>query len=588
MNALSPRRSFRKTLFACALFGACGALPQLACTGSIGGDANSTGGSRTGQNPPPQGTSTGTTGGSGGSGAGGGGPSGALDPGRVPLRRLNKAEYCNTVHDLLGTAQRPCDQFPDDSTNFGFDTVASVQSLSSLNLELYEKAANALIDELMALPATDPRRTSIFTCQPAAADPKPCTLQILTGFAERAFRRPVAADELTNYVALLDVASAQAGTVTDGVALGLRAILLSPHFLFRVELDADPNSAALHPVNDYELASRVSYALWSSMPDPTLRATAAASSLHDPAELGRQVARMLQDPKSHALTTDFVGQWLQLRDLPAAEVNAMAFPTFDQALRDAMIGETTRFFDEFFRQPLPAINILTADFTYVNARLATHYGIPAPSGTDFARVSLANTTRRGMLMQGSILTVTSHPTRSSPVARGVWVLARMLCSEPPPPPADVPTFVETPPGVMATMTMRERMAAHRQVATCGACHNTIDPIGLGFENFDGIGRYRATDAGKPIDSAGQLPDGTMFSGPTELASILTRPGSGFDACMTEQLLTYMVGRGFADAPGQAWSAHIVDLARASGGSFGAAITSIVQSDLFTQRRGEAP
>lgn len=266
----------------------------------------------------------------------------------------------------------------------------------------------------------------------------------------------------------------------------------------------------------------------------------------------------------------------------------MAFPTFDPALRDAMGGETSRFFDEFFRQPVPAINILTADFTYVNARLATHYGITPPAGTDYARVSLANTTRRGMLMQGSILTVTSHPTRTSPVARGVWVLSRLLCSQPPPPPANVPKLPETAPGVDPMMTMRQRMAAHRALATCGACHNTIDPIGLGFENFDGIGRFRTTDGGKPIDSAGELPDGTMFSGPTELAAILTKPERGFEGCMAQQMLTYMVGRGFDDDPGRAWSTRIADTARAAGGSFGAAITSIVQSDLFTQRRGETP
>jgi hypothetical protein len=466
--------------------------------------------------------------------------------------------------------------------------VSAVQSLSSLHLELYEEAATSLVDELMALPASDARRTAVFNCEPAAADPKPCATDILRDFADRAFRRPVADAEVADYVALLDVAKAQGGTVNDGLALGLRAILLSPHFLFRVELDTDAASPALHPVSDNELASRLSYAIWSTMPDTALRGAADGGTLHDPKELSKQVARMLQDPKAHALTTDFIGQWLKLRDLTTIEVNATAFPQFDSALRDGMIGETSRFFDEFFQKPLPVSSILTADFTYVNARLASHYGMTAPAGTDFVRVSLNGTSRRGVLMQGSVLTVTSHPNRTSPVARGVWVLSRLLCSAPPPPPANVPKLSESPPGATPDMTMRERLAVHRQVATCGACHNTIDPIGLGFENFDGIGVYRTSEGGKPIDAAGVLPDGTKFSGPSELADILTKPERGFDACMAQQMLTYMVGRGFDDDDGHAWSARIADAARPAGGSFAAAITSIVESDLFTQRRGEAP
>ena len=557
------------------LLGAVSAIFQLACTGSIG-DHGSTG----------AGDAGGVSGGTGGTS--GMPPQGSLDPGRVPLRRLNRAEYCNTVRDLLGTSQRPCDNFPQDNVIFGFDTIAEVQSLSSLHLELYEQAATSLIDEVMALPATDARRANLLTCQPSAADPKPCVLQILKGFAERAFRRPVAPDELSDYVALLDVASAQAGTVDDGLRLGLRAILLSPNFLFRVELDPAPDSPAVHPLSDYELASRVSYSLWSTMPDGPLFSTAANGTLHDPAELERQVARMLQDPRAHAITTDFVGQWLELRDLPVVDVNAQAFPTFDASLRSAMGGETDRFFDEFLRQPFDAATILTADFTYLNSRLAMHYGIAPPAGSDFVRVSLTDTARRGILMQGSILTVTSYPNRTSPVARGVWVLSRLLCSEPPPPPPNVPKLPETPPGATPDMTMRERLAAHRQLPQCGACHDTIDPIGLGLENFDGIGRFRSTEGGKPIDSAGKLPDGTLFSGPAELATILKQPERGFETCVTHKMLTYMVGRGFEDATGLGWSQRVSDLARASGGSFGSIVTSIVKSAPFTQRRGESP
>jgi hypothetical protein len=569
-------RPLGSTLLAAALLAAFVAGPHLACTASIEGGKG------------PDGMGTGPGGSGTGQGGGAGAQAGALEVGWVPLRRLNRTEYCNTVRDLLGTNQRPCDMFPQDDVNFGFDTIASVQSFSSLHLELYERAAGTLIDEVVALPVTDARRSSIFVCQPAAADPKPCASQILTGFAERAYRRPVQPAELTDHVGLLDVAKAQGGTVTDGLVLGLRAILLSPHFLFRVEVDPNPTSPALHAVNDYELASRLSYALWSTMPDPTLRAAAAAGTLHEPAELAKQVTRMLQTPKAHALTTDFVGQWLELRDLPVKEVNPQAYPTFDPALRAAMTGETERFFDEFFRRQLPAADILTADFTFVNARLAAHYGMQPPAGTDFVRVSLANTTRRGMLMQGSLLTVTSHPARSSPVTRGVWVLGRLLCAEPKPPPPDVPQLVEPPPGTPPPTTARAILAAHSAMPQCAVCHTTIDAIGLGLENFDGIGRYRTMEAGMAIDSAGQLPDGTKFSGATELATILTKPERGFEACIARELLTYMVGRSFEDAAGEAWSKQVVAQAQASDRSFGAMLTSIIKSDLFTKRRGEAP
>jgi hypothetical protein len=253
-----------------------------------------------------------------------------------------------------------------------------------------------------------------------------------------------------------------------------------------------------------------------------------------------------------------------------------------------MGGETDRFFDEFVRQPYAATDILTADFTYLNGRLATHYGIAGPTGTDFMRVNLAGTSRQGILTQGSILTLTSYPNRTSPVARGVWVLSRLLCSAPSPPPANVPKLPETPPGATPDMTMRERLSVHRQLPQCGACHDTIDPIGLGLESFDGIGRYRTMEAGKPIDLAGKLPDGTAFAGPAELADILKQPDRGFQACLTHQMLTFMVGRGFEDKAGQGWTASISDLAGRDGGSFGAIVANIVKSAPFTQRRGESP
>jgi hypothetical protein len=567
-----------------AMSGAVVAMFHLACVGNIGDTRSSSGGTGHGGSNPTGGSSGGSP--TGGFGVGGGPGNGPLDPGHLPLRRLNRTEYCNTVHDLLGTAQRPCDRFPDDPINFGFDTIADVQSVSGLHIELYEAATTALVDEVMNLPATDARRTRIMTCQPAAADPKPCVTNILRAFAERAYRRPVAPAEVIDQVGLLDVAKAQMGTVDDGIRLGLRAILLSPNFLFRVEIDPNPNSTDVHPVGPYELATRLSYSLWSTMPDDALLASAANGSIQTPAELDRQVTRMMQDARAHAITTDFVGQWLGYRDMPSVDVNAMSFPTFDPALRDAMAGESERFFDEFIRSQAPASDMLTANYTYLNARLAQHYGMTAPPGTDFARVSLAGTNRSGILMQGSFLTLTSYPNRTSPVRRGIYVLSRLQCSPPNPPPNDVPKFQEDPPGVPPNATMRQRLALHRTRPDCASCHNSIDPIGLGLENFDGIGRYRTMEAGMTIDIAGTLPDGTAFAGPAELASILKQPSRGFDTCMTRQMLTFMVGRGFQDVTGAAWSSRVADAAHASGGSFGALVANVVKSGAFTLRRGE--
>jgi hypothetical protein len=423
-------------------------------------------------------------------------------------------------------------------------------------------------------------------CQPAAADPKPCVTNILRAFAERAYRRPVTPDEVSDQVGLLDVAKAQMGTVDEGIRLGLRAILLSPNFLFRVEIDPNPNSTDVHPVGAYELATRLSYSLWSTMPDAALLASAANGSIQTPAELDRQVARMLQDARAHSITTDFVGQWLGYRDMPSVDVNPVSYPTFDPALRDAMIGETERFFDEFIRSQAPASDMLTANYTYINARLAKHYGMMPPPGTDFARVSLAGTNRSGILMQGSFLTLTSYPNRTSPVRRGIYVLSRLQCSPPGAPPADVPKFPEDPPGVPPNATMRERLAIHRTRADCAACHNSIDPIGLGLENFDGIGLYRTMEAGKTLDISGQLPDGTMFAGPAELAAILKQPARGFDDCMTRNMLTFMIGRGFQDGAGATWSTRVADAASMAGGSFGALVANVVKSGAFTLRRGE--
>jgi hypothetical protein len=519
-------------------------------------------------------------------GAASGGPGSESDPGSVAMRRLTNTEYCNTVHDLLGTSLRPCDDFPADGVANGFDTNAELQTISPLHIEMYEQAAEKLVAELMALPATDARRTKIVSCTPDAAAPETCARQIFGAFASRAYRRPATDDEVARLVGLIATAKARGGTVTDGVALGLEATLLAPQFLFRPEVDPDAASTAPHALGDYELATRLSYSLWSTMPDDALFDAAGKGALHDRAGLLREVERMLKDPKAQALTKDFAGQWLRTRELPGHAVDPATYPGVDAPLRAAMKGEIELLFSAFVSEPRPARELLDADFTFVNDTLAKFYGLPAPGTATLTRTSLAGSDRRGVLTRAGLLTVTSPPNGTSAVKRGVYVLGAMLCSPPAPPPDATPLV--PPTGDTTHLTMRDRLKAHRAQPQCAACHNAIDPIGLGFENFDGVGRFRTMDGDQPIDASGALPDGRAFKGPTELAAMLSTDPK-FEECLTKHLTTYVLGHALDDRSGSsAWIRRITDAARSSGGSVGAIVTSIVTSEPFTMRRGEAP
>ena len=559
------------------------ALLAVGCTGSINKDGTGGDPGRSGEPGPGRPPTAGENPGGSGPSSGGGPAAKPTDPGRVTLRRLNRPEYCNTLRDLLGTRLRPCDQLPADNVEGSFDTVAATQSVSPLHIEIYERGAGQLVDELMALPADDARRRAVFGCAPGAAAADPCAREIILGFARLAWRRPVTADELDGYLGLVDVALGQGGTTTEGVRLALQALLMSPAFLFRVEVDREPGSLTPHRVNGFELASRLSYGLWSTMPDPELTTAAEQGQLGDDAGVGRQVERMLRHPKAGALATDFAGQWLRTRYLVDHEVDPTVFPGFDPALRVAMREETERVFSEFLRLERPARELLLSDFTFIDPRLARHYGLPAPAGGQFGRVSVAGTDRQGLLAHGGILTVTSHPNRTSAVKRGVWVAEQLLCARPPDPPPDV----EALPANAMGRTQREVLAIHRSQPACQPCHALVDPIGLGLENYDAIGRFRSTEnGGAPIDSAGELPDGRRFSGPRELADLLASDPR-FDECMTSRLMTYLLGRTIEDEPeGRPWIPAVAQAMRDRGGSFGALVSSIVASEPFTMRRGE--
>jgi len=329
-----------------------------------------------------------------------------------------------------------------------------------------------------------------------------------------------------------------------GIQMAIEALLVSPEFLFRIERDARTDSGgseAAHRISDIELASRLSFFLWSTIPDAELLGLAERGRLSDDAVLEAQVRRMLEDARADELVSNFAGQWLHLRNVQTVKPDPVIFP-FDEALRQSFVTETSLFVSSIFRENRSLLDLLSADYTFVNQRLAEHYGIPRVYGSQFRRVSLAEGHRRGLLGQGSVLTVTSYPNRTSVVQRGKWILENLLGTPPPPPPPDVPELKAAPHGKL--LTMREQMQAHRANAICAACHARMDPIGFALENFDGVGRWRTEDAGTVIDASGTLPDGTVFNGPAGLIDLLqTKYRDDFVQTATEKLLTYALGRG---------------------------------------------
>jgi hypothetical protein len=666
------------------------------------------------------------------------------DPGRVTLHRLNRAEYNNTVRDLLGTSLQPADDFPNDDHGYGFDNIADVLSMSPLLFELYEHAAELLVREAMAIPLTEPaswhfeaeeqectnggpsgtdkwnmwsngealtvvqvpatgtytvstwaygqqggpapvkmsytvdgvvvamldvtndastpalfeasfemsaglrqigvgftndfyiaggdpctvvadcaseickgdgtcgsvdrnlvldwydlygplelidtapvntQRQAIMVCEPDVDEPEPCLRQVLAAFGRRAWRRPLTDDELDDLLSLRALAVQQGFDLDGALNLALQAMLVSPHFVFRVETDPAPEDLTPHPLGDHELASRLSYFLWSSMPDEALFAAADAGALSDPAEVAAQVARMLDDPRAHALVENFGGQWLYIRALDGVIPDPWVFPGWSESLRASMRAEAWLFFHSFVSQGRDMRELLTATDSWIDEELAVHYGIEAffPSPDTMIEMDVRDAQRGGVLRQGALLTALSYPTRTSPVLRGKWVLTQLLCDEPPPPPPGVEGLPEAELEA-GTMTLAEILAQHREDPSCAGCHQVMDPIGLGFENYNGVGQWRDTEAGTLIDPAGDLPGGVTFSGPGELIDILIddpRLGS----CMVEQLVTYALGRGLepADEP---YLEAITEAFVAADHRFDHLAALIATSGIFTSRRGE--
>jgi hypothetical protein len=650
--------------------------------------------------------------------------SGPVDPGRVTIRRLNRAEYANTIRDLLGVRYEAAADFPGDDVGYGFDNIGDVLSLPPILMEKYLAAAAEIADRAIVTseldaaqkadfsadglaggsvrgdhrmlassgeihadyrcpsdgeylirirsfaqqagdePAKmelriDSRKATVFEVKaeesepavyelrtevkagrrrvaaafindyynPKAPDPAdrdrnlavanieilgPLGLepedypeshrkiffvmpgeglseaeaarQIVDRLASRAYRRPVTEDELKRFLELGHMARQQGDSLEEAGQLVLQALLVSPHFLFRVELDPPPEDKdQIRELSDYELATRMSYFLWSSMPDDELFGHAAEGKLRE--NLESQVRRMLADPKAEALVDNFALQWLGLRNLDMVTPDKGLFPTFDDTLREAMRTETKIFFGGIIREDRSVLDLIDADYSFLNEPLAAHYGIRGVKGPKFRRVSLAGTPRGGVVTQASVLTVTSNPTRTSPVKRGKWILDNILGEPPPDPPPGVPQLAEDEQAV-SSGSLRERLEQHRSKETCAVCHRKMDALGFAMENFDAVGAWRTRDGEFEIDPSGVLPEGQTFKGPAELKAILlTNSRESFVRCLAEKMLTYALGRGLEYYDRCAVDDIVKALAE-NDYKFSTLILEIVKSDPFQKRRGK--
>jgi hypothetical protein len=645
------------------------------------------------------------------------------DPGRVTIRRLNRAEYNNTIRDLVGVDFQPADDFPADDSGYGFDNIGDVLTLPPVLFERYlsaaekvmslailndhkprpekidadlmkmeggpkngstpvsrkidDKEATAQLDLPMAgeysirlavestkLAGEAPKAECKFDGQPVrtfdlsgqkdkkevlkatvrvaapgahtftlrVANPlakpemvkdKPVnrtfTVRQLTflsppqpvkapasqyaifragagqpsleysaraifiAFGKRAFRRPLAPQEVERFVWIYKDALKKGGNFEQSVQTALTAILVSPHFLFRGEIQPDPdNPKTATQINEWALASRLSYFLWSTMPDEALFAEAEKGTLRK--NLDAQIKRMLADKKSEALVENYAGQWLQIRNLKLVQPDAKAFPDWDRGLAGAMERETEMLFETIMRDDRSVLDFIGADYTFVNERLAKHYDIAGVEGEAFVKVKLPPNRPGGILGQGSFLTLTSNPNRTSPVKRGKYVLENLLGTPPPPPPPEVPNLDDKNRKELHG-TLRQRMEQHRTDPVCASCHARMDPIGFGLEHFDGIGAWRDKDSGEAIDPAGQLVSGENFKGPGELREILlTKKRASFLRCVSEKMLTYALGRGveFYDRT----AIEKISAALEKNPKFSTLVTEVVKSVPFQMRRGE--
>jgi hypothetical protein len=526
------------------------------------------------------------------------------DPGPALVRRLTQTEYDRTIRDLVGIDFHSPEAvgLPDDRAGSGFDNLASRLSLSAAQMEKYFVASDKILERILGRidgkpsgdsfnrhQAEQARKALLFVSPSDKITRREAARQIVARFARRAYRRPVQDREIDRLLGLYDSSSKKGGTHENAVRLMLKGVLVSPHFLLRVEQDrGPPGPSTPYPVSDHELAVRLSYFLWSTMPDEALSKLADEKKLSAPDVLQQQVKRMLADHKARALTDNFGVPWLQLRKILEARPSQEFFPTFTHGLRYAMWDEATTFFDKLRQENRSVLELLDSDYTWVNEELAKHYGLTSVKGPEIRRVTLKPADRRGGLLgMAGILTMTSHTSRTSPTLRGKWVLDVIFGTPPPPPPPDAGMLKEEKEKGKTPRTFRELMAAHATQPSCAGCHKKMDPLGYALDNFDGIGRWRDRDGARPLDTSGVLPTGERFTGPGELKQIILKRKDAFVRNLAEQMLVYALGRELQEQD----ECTIREVAAAlSKGEyrFAALVQAIVQSHPFRYRRNAGP
>jgi len=548
-------------------------LWAIACTGSSttpgrdnnGGDngGNNRGGSTGGANDVPRGS----------------------DPGSVAIRRMNATEYNNTVADLLGTKLKPASNFTfEDRFGYGFDNNANALEVDNIQVENYTTAAESLAAEALSTPTI---KAKILTCAPASGDA--CVRTILGDFMRRAFRRPVTDAEVGKFAALVKVATTAGDTAEAGIGLALQAILSSPNFLFRIEYDSDPSSTEAHPVSSYEMASRLSYFLWSTMPDEELFAAAEKDTLQTPAQLKAQVERMLKHPKADMFIDTFGALWTPLRAFIGHEVDTKIFTKFDDPLRKAMVEETRSMLRDVFSGELGFNQMMRSDYTYANAQLATHYGLKEkPASSTLERISTKDTNRAGLLTHGSFLAATSQPALTSVVKRGRYIFEKMLCGSVGDPPPDVDANLPKIEG----KTVRENFEAHESNARCAGCHKLLDPPGFVLEQYDAVGQFRTMDRDLPINPVVQFEtdEGPVtWKNATDLSEYISK-STGYAECVTAAVYAFALGRGPTPSEGggdmdEGVLADLRNKLDRDEWMFPSMVDTIVSSDPFRLRRG---
>jgi hypothetical protein len=501
-----------------------------------------------------------------------------VKPGRVTIRRLNRTEYNNTIRDLIGIDFQPAKDFPADDVGAGFDNLGEVLSLPPLLMEKYLESAEEIMSRAMRDDAI--RQRLLGEIPPAKSDAQ-AARRSLAAFARRAYRRPPKDNEIDRLCELFELANRGSYDFVESMQFAMQAVLVSPHFLFRIELDEQEDPSQARPLTSHELAARLSYFLWSTMPDEELFRLADDDRLIDDQVLAQQVDRMLQDEKSQSLVVNFAGQWLELRNLAKMAPAAETYPSFNEELRAAMRRETELFVRSIISENRSVLDFIDCDYTFLNEQLARHYGIEGVEGDEFQRVALTDRRRGGLLTQASILTLTSNPTRTSPVKRGKWILENILGEPPPPPPPNVEQLAEGESDLLGSL--RERMQQHREDPNCAMCHKKMDTLGFGFENYDGVGQWRDKDGRFDIDASGQLPGNTSFNGPAELRQIIkTAKTDAFVRCLAEKMMIYALGRELT--PDDRCTIDLViDELKKDEYKFASLVKAIVRSDAFRMR-----